>query len=197
MSQTKNILVFIGPHGAGKTTLAQLVAKKLGWRFDHEIGRMLREKALEKDSNDHALASQEEFDKKVIRSEILRDRKNVFPRIVETWHPGNFAYAKLRSPDVVKNFERTIKKHIYNLRSQVLMQPLRIFKSTALRRLSEPGPDPVQLVDFFHRVAKEAEELSECWGLRKLPVLYTDEASTKALSEQICHKLAKLDLCHS
>ncbi len=84
------LLVLIGPHGAGKTTLGKLVATALGRRFEDEIGYRFRLEALARDRNAHALRPQEELDRRIFEEELARDMNRSAPAVVETWHLGHF-----------------------------------------------------------------------------------------------------------
>ena len=41
-------LVLVGPHGAGKTTVARRIGRRPGWSYDDEIGERLRRAALDR-----------------------------------------------------------------------------------------------------------------------------------------------------
>jgi len=177
-------LVFIGPHGAGKTTIGQAVALRLGWRFDEEIGRRLREEALARDPAAHAMLTQRAFDQAVMAEELERDRmrRGVW-RVVETWHPGNLAYAHARSgEELVTAYRRALDGLD---RSRVLVQPLRISDVTGLARLTEPGPDGASLVAFFQSVGVVAEGVAASLGFRMLPPLHTDGVAASYVVEQV------------
>ncbi len=170
-------LVFVGPHGAGKTTVGRLVAERVGCPFEEEIGARLRREALARDPGRHAMLSQGGFDEEVFRREFARDqeRTGVAWRVVETWHPGNAAYALARSPEVVARHLAVMRAAASVAGSIVLVQPLRIGPHTARARLTEPGPDADALVTFFRGVGEAAEALARDWGLTVLPPLATDE----------------------
>lgn len=150
-------VALIGPHGVGKTTLGHALASRLGLRFDDEIGRRLRDEALAHDPEAHALASGPEFDERVMELEWRRDRRARAlgqSRIVESWHPINLAYAQLRSPSTARAWRTRVDSA---MGPNVMILPLRMDPRTALRRLSEPGPSPEQVVEFFSKVAEKAE----------------------------------------
>ena len=174
---TKTFTVaIIGAHGSGKTTLGREVANHMGTDYDEEIGRILREEALAKNQENHALNNQPAFDQKVIHKELERDLSTTSSRIVETWHPGNLAYAYERSPNIARMYEDTTRAMIANIDQTVVVQPLRISIETALERLSEPGADdPKQTVKFFRRVARHSEKLAKKFGLTVLKPIYTDQ----------------------
>src|SRR5207248_768419 len=95
-------LVLVGPHGAGKTTLARRLEQLLGWPRHAEIGEEMRRAALSIDARAHALLGQPAFDRDVAEAELARDQDLVGARIVETWHSGNLAYAEMRSPELAR-----------------------------------------------------------------------------------------------
>lgn len=170
-------LVLVGPHGAGKTTLGRRLATLLGWRRDVEIGEVLRREALAGDGGAHALSSGEEFDLAVTRAELARDAASRGPRIVETWHPGNLAYAYLRSPQLAQRLDPLLSRSIAGAArfGRILVQPLKIARAAAMARRSEPGPDDI--VDFFLAVGDRAVAIAERWGLDVAPSIHTDRCT--------------------
>lgn len=183
---TVRMLVLIGPHGAGKTTLGRVLAKAIGWRFDPEIGKELRLAALAKDPAAHAFLDQPEFDARVIATEIQRDarwlREGTPPRIVETWHPGNAAFAEARSATLLHELLPGLRAAA-QAAPGVLVQPLSITPATAARRLSEPGPPDA--VERFLAIGRKAEEWAREWGLRVAPALATDRCSVAEMVGQV------------
>lgn len=180
-------LILIGPHGSGKTTLGVRLASALGWDFDDEIGRRLREEALRADQRAHAMRPQEDFDLAVMSEELARDQRASRPRVVETWHPGNLAYAQGRSPGVAARYREALRS--LAPWPGAVVQPLRMTPQTGRSRLSEPGPEPEQLVGFFLQVGAQAEAIAAGLGLRVLPPLPTDDASPAELTTAILHAM--------
>lgn len=183
-------IVLIGSHGAGKTTVGRGIARALGWRFDDEIGERLRRQALARDPLAHAALPQSHFDRAVIEEELRRDREvaEQGPRIVETWHLGNLAYARQRSPEIGTAYQDEITAAVRRAQSQgpVWVQPLKIDEATLRARQSEPGPP--EIAKFFLKVGDEACAVARELGLHVETALDT----TCISSEQCVKKLLRL-----
>lgn len=170
-------IVLIGPHGAGKTSLGRVLAQRLGLPFDEEIGRQLAEQGVLRQRGRCAATADDLFDAEVLRRELARDaERGETPRIVETWHPGNFAYAARRSPTIAASYagmRATLAGTAYVL-------PVRASRTTLSRRQNEPGP-----LDFFINVGRDAEHRAASLGLTCLPAVHTDRMSPAALAERL------------
>ncbi len=182
-------LVLIGAHGAGKTTLGRQLAQVLGWRFDDEIGERLRRQALARDPTAHAAQPQADFDRAVIEAELRRDCEMAAsgPRIVETWHLGNLAYARHRSPAVARAYEAQIADAVCRAKRSgpVWVQPLQIDEAALQIRQTEPGPP--ELARFFLRVADEACAAAWQLGLRSALSLDTTRNSfEQCIAQLVC-----------
>lgn len=150
-------IVLVGMHGAGKTTLGRALAATLGVPFHEEIGRRLAEDPRMRPAGRTAEDPQGAFDEAVFREELARDAawEPGAPRVVETWHPGNLAYAVRRSPDVAC---RLLAR--FGPAPGVRVLPVRVPVEIAHSRRSEPGD-----LDFFARVGREAEGWARRLGL--------------------------------
>jgi hypothetical protein len=190
MAPQTTILVMLGAHGSGKTTLGRLAARRLGWPFDEEIGKRLRDEALRLDAGNHAAACQPDFDRRVAELEIERDRRSLGCRVVETWHPGNLAYAWQRSPAEAARLEARLRVHASSLGARVLVQPLIIDREAALNRLTQPGPGRRQMVDFFLGVAACARQLVPGFGFERLPAVRSDRCTIAEALEIILDAVA-------
>lgn len=149
----KKIFVFNGIHGSGKTTLAENLALQHPgtYVFYPEVGRKLRE---EVDYN--SLESGEDFDREVMRRELERDKlllaETRIP-LVETWHIGNIGYLAARSPQLITEYEVTLRKQLG------FFDPVAVFVDiswqTFRQRISEKiQPSQVEeLIQFYKLIA--------------------------------------------
>ena len=112
MMKTTSIdtIAIVGAHGSGKSTIGRMLAAQLGWSFDLEIGEILRRECLAKDPTAHAGKPQPGFDREVTSREMCRDLLSTVPRVVETWHPGNLAYAQMRSIAAARPIELQVSR---------------------------------------------------------------------------------------
>lgn len=132
-------VVLVGPHGAGKTTLGSELAALTGWTFHDEIGRRLAEDPRARPAGVTPEDAQQQFDDEVFRRERARDLawSKDQPRIVETWHPGNLAYAACRSPSVCEAWAPRLRRAIDW--SRVWVVPVRASVEVLASRRNEPG----------------------------------------------------------
>ena len=107
----RDIIVLNGKHQAGKTTLGtMLLERSNNFTFFPEIGGQLRHEVAY-----NSLESSEPFDREVMRRELARSQEILqCPKIpvVETWHPGNIAYAEQRSPGMVPEYLARVENEL-------------------------------------------------------------------------------------
>jgi len=103
-------LALTGCHASGKTTIGKALAKLLGWRFDPELGEVLREKNKlqpgghmygdgSSSSNNEERNTAMDWDDLIFDAETARDKECAeggHCRVVETWHVGNSKWYALR-----------------------------------------------------------------------------------------------------
>lgn len=173
-------ICLVGPHGAGKSTLGAAVAQRLGVEFRDEIGRHLREAALAADPDQHALRFDADFDRRVIEGELERDaaRGARHGFVVETWHPGNLAYARIRSPQVSRWLEPAARAAARRCGDLVVV-PVTASRDALMARCNEPGGTLDERTDFFLHVAAEATRVATRWGLRVTPPVDTSNADVE------------------
>lgn len=172
------VITLIGPHGAGKTTIGTLLGARFGVPFDDEIGRRLAEDPSWRPGGVLPSDGQDHFDSAVFEAELERDHRSQSPRVVETWHPGNLAYASRRSPVATRRFIPAARSSVRRARSAVVV--LGASREVLARRQSEPGS-----LDFFIDVAVGAERWARRLGIPVLARLRTDRSSPEALAHQI------------
>lgn len=132
----KEIIVLNGIHGAGKSTLGEYM-KRQGCIYFSEIGRELRSKV-----NYTVFEQVEDFDKQVMSEELKRDKiliKTEKTPVVETWHPGNIAYAMIRNPQVADIYMQEFNGSLQYFKPTIVM--LDIDRLTFNNRVSENTGD--------------------------------------------------------
>jgi adenylate kinase family enzyme len=161
----KKIFVFNGIHGSGKTTLAENLALQHPetYVFYPEVGRKLRE---EVDYN--SLESGEDFDREVMRRELERDKlllaETRIP-LVETWHIGNIGYLAARSPQLITEYDATLRKQLG------FFDPVAVFVDiswqTFRQRISEKiQPSQVEeLIQFYKLIAAKTFDVYRELGI--------------------------------
>ena len=182
------IIALIGPHSSGKTTIGNILAHFLDWRFDDEIGYKLRIEALAKSENNHADKSPPDFDWTVALAEIERDRKRNYNAVVETWHPGNLSYIQSRNPEQYEFIKCKIQTHLEDYQSHIIIIPLNITVDTLKKRQHELGPS----AEYFWNVGKQAHKESQRLELEILEPVQTDSGYTaEECAEQIIARLRR------
>jgi adenylate kinase family enzyme len=185
----KKTIVLIGPHGSGKTTIGKMLSKIYEWPFDYEIGKKLRKEIIDINPDYHAMAEQEKFDREVFSLEKKRDLESSHNRIVETWHPGNCAYAMLRSREVARHIYEEAREHLFQYYGKIIIQPLEINEDTILKRLSESGPNKKDLSEFFLRVYEKSILLASKLNLKLLNPINTSQTSIKDTINRVIYNL--------
>ena len=183
------IIVLLGPHGVGKTTLGRALERELGWPFHDEIGRRLAADPSLRPAGRSAEAPQLEFDLRVFAEELARDvafdHAERGPRIVESWHFANIAYAARRSPSVAAAMLAHTRVAVG--RQPVYVVPLRATDALLDERHTEPGSPT-----FFRRVARNAWRLAIALGGHPLPPVHTDEGTPEELATLMAPHLRTL-----
>ncbi len=163
------------------------IAARLGWQFDPEIGEALRRKALARHASAHARQPQPWFDCRVFLAEIARDReRGTQPRVVETWHPGNLAYACRRSPRVALAFLPYLRAILARQADRVLVQPLDVGRETLQTRFREPGPTGGDFQEWMLEVGRDAPRIARDLGLTVLGTIRTDRCTVEQAVDQVC-----------
>lgn len=148
-------IVVAGMHAAGKSTAAKHFSK-FGYLPHYEIGWSFRQNVLFRDPSALTLrgANLEWFDRSVLELELKRD---VFissfedlPHCIETWHIGNFAYARIRSPNLARELEDAFKIQARLMRPLFLV--FSISKSVFIDRCILPDMSVDSLFEFYCKI---------------------------------------------
>jgi len=164
-------VVVLGPHGVGKSTLGRALAARLGWAFHEELGAVL---ARARPAEQHAGCTQAAFDTAVTAAELARDAAwGDAPRVVETWHPGNLAYAARRSPRTLGPLVRAVRRRRFAPCVAVALDaPDRVLAA----RKHEAGP-----LSFFAAVGRAAPDWAERLGVPVVARVHTHPLPVDAL----------------
>lgn len=181
------LVVLVGAHSSGKTTLGTALAKRLGWRFDDEIGYRLRMEAIVKDRTQLADVSQVDFDRRVYEQECLRDSCRVGDAVIETWHGGNLAYVHSRSAEAYHQLKKGIENHLKTLEATIIVVPLQLKLSTLKKRQHEEVSD----VQFFYDVGQLAHFESQWLNLFVVDPVRTDNRSVTECLDEIVDKISR------
>ena len=88
------------------------------------------------------------------------------PRVVETWHPGNLAYARARSAAIAARMEPRLRESAARIAGEILVQPLLASEHSLRARRHEPGP--LELTLWFLAVGLEAADAQAMQPARDL-----------------------------
>ena len=177
------ILALIGPHGVGKTSLGERLAARLHLPFDEELGRALAADPAWRPAGATAADAAARFDEELFGRELSRDlRRGAQPRVVETWHLGNLAYAARRSPEVVAAWRAQLRTHCGG--QPALILPLLAPREVLARRQNEAGD-----LSFFIEVGEDARRWADALGLPCLPPVDTSQAPPEQLAADLATKL--------
>jgi len=146
------IISLLGIHTAGKTSIGQRLAL-LGIPYHFEIGNDLIKRV-----DFTSPGAVEWFDREILKREVERDKAFLQDGVsvvgVETWHVGNAAYAKIRTPHLMERYQDLFQNHFpkYN----PLFFFLDISEETFRQRANKPVPLGVEEDVFvFYQKIKE------------------------------------------
>jgi hypothetical protein len=134
-----------------------------------EIGSVLRSGVVARQPEAFTLrgAGNDWFDLAILNLERARDKfveeAKSTGHCIETWHLGNLAYARLRSPALVPAFEEVLRLQTSLLRPKVAI--LEIDEWTFRRRAAMTDLDPDALYEHYLGVRQHLLADAESFGL--------------------------------
>jgi len=166
VTNRKVIIALIGLPSSGKTLLGKYL-KNLGYCFRTEVAGTLISQGFTAGEK-----ADQDFDKKVMRMEFSRDNlfclSNSIVQVVETWHPGNMAYAMARSSPIVRQYKDQFRLLLQRLEARCLVLDLdpqiSYLRSYALQKPT------CNSVNFLVKVQKYMSMLMEEFGLTSITI---------------------------
>ncbi|MGV6851622.1 MAG: AAA family ATPase [bacterium] len=186
-------LILIGPSGAGKSSISKLLARRTNWDYHDEIGRNIYERLLQDNSIIAGLDISKESDLYISKEEAKRDSSSYYPRIIESWHPANFAYAQIRNnlshltrDPIYKNIEENIERS----KKSTFIQPLSIDIETIKKRCNlGHGSSSTAEAIFYKKIFSITLKWCKHFNLRILPEVSTNSINTPMAAEKILENL--------
>ena len=182
----KATVVLMGTHTAGKSTIRKILAERMQWVSDEELGTSLR------GDQEKQGKYREAWDDTIHQAEVDRDRdrmSTLTSRVVETWHLGNFVWALTRRPqqhgDLLKRAVDAVRQEREG--GTVLLVLLKIDAATMVRRRAKFQTSTLPFQDeeadagkLSKATGEKLEELlefqsEELEGL-KMPILKLDNS---------------------
>lgn len=156
-------LVFVcGPHCSGKTSLLEsLRSRGEIVQRGSEIGKDLYyERKFQTESQNH------DFEIEVANRELERDLS--YSKMqgmigVETWHPGNIAYAAIRNPDSVEELIELAKTSPFIKDAKGVW--LRIPQETIMERTQTFKDNKEWAGEFYSKIDRQIEQILNRLGL--------------------------------
>jgi hypothetical protein len=148
----RRIIVLLGLPCSGKSSVGKALQTK-GFHYEGEMATSFMMNGLKVGSD-----APRDFDRVLMKSEFERDanRSSEFT-VIETWHPGNLAYARVRSPEVANEYEGKIAECFRNYDVRAIYFDLSVEKSQDRAKVAHPALR--YDVAFFSKVKIEMETL--------------------------------------
>lgn len=161
----KDIVVILGVHGSGKTTIGKFLNSN-GFAYFGEIGNDLR-----KTCSCNVLDSCYLFDREIMMKEIERDQVLLSQKrtpAIETWHIGNIAFSRIRkNKEIAKEYEKRLQNQLKKFNPNILL--INISDEIFVKRASERGiKSKIRLLKFYKDVFEEERKIIRKY---KFPIL--------------------------
>lgn len=184
-------VVLIGSHCVGKTTVGRILASRLGWIFDGEVG-------------DHVVGRSGHLpslhcDEEILSREKERDflRKGIC-RVVETWHFGNAAWSSFRQRENLANDmihaarDATESEQVYcfELTCQETERVKRYNAMDSSLQLNLPGANTLESTDMIG--SRAATMANKCLGSDNFGTIETAMLSPSQVADTVHCQLLDL-----
>ncbi len=194
-AKKKVIIPVLGIHTAGKSTVANYL-KKCGYRVYFEIAQELLNRGervgTETTERIYELITQRELERDW---DILKSNDEIV--IIETWHIGNLAHARVRGLKEAKRIETLIKRHILEIMKKVEVVPIfleipigKIFERTKYYKEKEKNKRK-NVLKFYKSLEKCYKDILKEFCLKYYSVDATK--SPKIVKEQVIHLVKNIE----
>lgn len=178
-------VILTGIHNAGKSSVIKNFMKRDGVRMYPELGGEIRAR-----SGCTSWTNCSIFDELVMLRELERDNlilsdiqqyRNI---VLEQWHLGNIAHARIRTPIVADEYEERLEKHLKLWPTPVGVLHIHLDLEEMIKREGKrlSAEDAERMVRFYSRLEDETKSLIEKFSLKCL-VLNSNQPREHMLSK--------------
>jgi len=165
----KTLFFICGPHCSGKTSIIRDLGKEIPFlTTGHEIGKEFYYKR--KAAGFSTDGAGEEFEYEVANAELARDHglSSGSYALMETWHPGNLAYALMRNPEAAPRLAAHIKRNSRIISSgRVIGIRVLVSRENICRRTRTFADAPEWAADFYSSISSLIPQALQMLGLEK------------------------------
>jgi thymidylate kinase len=187
-------IVIVGCYASGKSTLARQLSLMPKFQYFTEVGGELRASSMCRSSQSCSIFDElvmfRELERDKMLLESLNEKKNL---VLEQWHIGNIAYAKVRNPQVAQNYISRLK----NTNTLQQFSPIVIFLEMDPKLISEriTYEESQQSKDDALFFALWQRELIQTFSeLRMKPIRVNADGSPSKIYDDVISMLGSIDI---